>query len=78
MSFLVLDTVTNLISACWAEAAIVAFRRQTGTEMEDALGDLLGDLMHWADAKGFNFELALLRARDHYEAERAEEQAALF
>ena len=40
--------------------------------MEDALGDLLGDLMHWADAKGFNFELALLRARHHYEAERAE------
>jgi hypothetical protein len=73
MTLLCNEPVTNLLRACWAEAAIAAFRRQTATDIEDALGDLLCDLMHWADAKHFDFEAALLRARDHYEAERTEE-----
>jgi hypothetical protein len=33
----------------WAAAALTEFQRVTGTEDEDALGDLLTDLMHWAD-----------------------------
>ncbi|WP_226584351.1 hypothetical protein [Acuticoccus sediminis] len=65
--------VTNLTRACWAEVAIRAFREQTGTDFEDALGDLLCDLMHWADARQFDFALALALAEFHYGAEIAEE-----
>lgn len=65
--------VTNLQRACWADAAIQRFRPDTGTDYEDALGDLLTDLMHWADARQFDFEAALIRAQDHYRAECAEE-----
>ena len=35
----------------------------------EATSDLLGDLMHWCDRNGFKFDLALERARGHYEAE---------
>jgi hypothetical protein len=40
---------------------------------KSSLGDLLCDLMHWADRNNFDFEVALIRAQGHYEAERAEE-----
>jgi len=53
----------------WASRAITAFQDATGTEDEDALGDLLTDLMHWADRNQYDFEAALFRGRDHYEAE---------
>jgi hypothetical protein len=53
----------------WAAAALRHFQCITGTDYEDALGDLLGDLMHWCDRNNFDFELALNRARGHYEAE---------
>jgi hypothetical protein len=62
-------TVTNLDRASWADKAILAFREQTGCDHEDSLGDLLGDLMHWADARNFDFDAALERARHHYEEE---------
>jgi hypothetical protein len=55
--------------AQWAEAAVNAFRRQTGTDIEDALPDLLCDLMHLADRKARDFNAALVRAQEHYEAE---------
>jgi hypothetical protein len=53
----------------WADKAISAFRDATGTDREDALTDLLADLMHWADRAGYGFREALDRARSHYEAE---------
>ena len=53
----------------WAARAIDAFREATGTDEEDALSDLLADLMHWTDRRHHDFDTALLRARDHYEAE---------
>jgi hypothetical protein len=59
--------------SAWAGVALALFRQVTGTEDADALGDLLADLMHWADRKGYDFEAALDRARFHYEAETAEE-----
>lgn len=65
--------VTNLQRACWADRAIRAFMAETGTELEDSLCDLLCDLMHWANAKSFDFDTALDRARDHYRAELIEE-----
>ena len=59
----------------WAEAALSAFMRETGTDQEDALVDLLADLLHWADRNSHNFNAALERAREHYEAETAGERS---
>jgi hypothetical protein len=55
--------------AAWAEHAMAAFQVATGTDDEDALSDLLADLMHWADRAKYDFDAALIRGRDHYEAE---------
>ena len=57
----------------WAQAAIAAFRQQTGTDLEDALGDLLCDLMHWSAQNNFDFQAALDRARGQYEVEIIED-----
>jgi hypothetical protein len=54
--------ITNLDRANWADKAILAFREQTGCDHEDSLGDLLGDLMHWAAVRNFDFDAALDRA----------------
>jgi len=55
--------------AAWAGASRRTFIDQTGADEEDALGDLLGDLMHWSDRHDYDFDAALDRARFHYEAE---------
>ena len=55
--------------AGWARAALEAFVAKTGVDLEDALGDLLADLMHLSDREPFDFAAALERARDHYTAE---------
>jgi hypothetical protein len=68
--------VTNERRALWAHAAIHVFTELTGCDREDALGDLLCDLMHWAGQNNFDFPAALDRARGHYEAELAEMEAA--
>lgn len=57
--------------AAWAGIALLAFIRETGTDLEDALGDLLADLMHWSDRNNFDFDLAVDRARSHYIEETA-------
>jgi hypothetical protein len=64
----------NADRAKWAQAALRAFRKATGADAEEALGDLLCDLMHWSDRNNFDFEAALDRARMHYEAETAGEE----
>lgn len=53
----------------WAAAALRHFQCTTGTDFEDALSDLLCDLMHWCDRNNFDFEAALCRAQGHYTAE---------
>ena len=53
----------------WAQSAINAFRIATGTDPEDAVSDLLADLMHWCDRYGPGFHNELNRARNHYDAE---------
>ena len=76
--------------AVWAITAINAFRKATRTELEDALSDLLCDLMHLADRREAflgrpddpesmleEFEAALDRARRHYEDETTEEDESL-
>jgi hypothetical protein len=62
-------TVTNRDRAEWAAAALRHFQSLTGTEHADSLGDLLCDLMHFADANNFDFKAALARARGHYAEE---------
>lgn len=61
----------------WADGAIEAFQAATGTDREDALSDLLCDLMHLCDRDVFlgDFDTQLERARGHYEAETAGEEA---
>lgn len=57
--------------AAWAEAAIAAFVVATGTDPEDALADLLGDLIHWCDRNGLDFDHELHRGRGYYADETA-------
>ena len=45
--------------ALWADHALRAFMAETGTDYEDALCDLLCDLMHLSDRTPFDFEAAL-------------------
>lgn len=66
----------NQDRALWAGVAIAVFQRETGTDEEDALGDLLCDLMHWADRNRHDFEIALDRARYNYLCETSQEAAA--
>jgi hypothetical protein len=55
----------------WADRAIESFRVATGTDREEALSDLLCDLMHLCDRDSHlgNFDTQLERARMHYDAE---------
>jgi hypothetical protein len=57
--------------AKWAGAALRHFQCTTGTDWDEGPADLLGDLMHWCDRNGFDFETELSRARRHYQTETA-------
>lgn len=63
----------NTRRAAWASAALAAFCALTGQnteeEAEEAMSDLLCDLLHLAKAKGFNPQTMLTRAVGHYEHE---------
>jgi len=63
----------NAARARWADEAIKAFQKATGTDDEDILSDFLADLLHWSDRKNYDFEAAMYRARDHYGAETSQE-----
>ena len=57
----------------WAEEALLAFMHETGTDQEDAVSDLLCDIMHYCDRDNrLNFEHQLTRARGHYVVETGE------
>jgi hypothetical protein len=53
----------------WADRAIVEFQDATGTDREDALADLLCNLMHWCDRNGFGFDEELEHGRGMYQDE---------
>ena len=59
-------TVTNKDRAEWAAAALRHYQSMTGTDWEDSLGDLLCDLMHFANAYNFDFKAAVVCASGHY------------
>jgi len=61
--------------AKWAGVALDAFIVETGTDREDALADLLCDLMHWANVYGQDFDRGLSRATDSYAEEIAPESS---
>jgi hypothetical protein len=63
---------TNERRAKWADKALTSFQRETLCDREDALPDLLCDLMHLANQEGWDFDKALHRARSNHEAEVAE------
>jgi hypothetical protein len=53
----------------FAQGALWAFQKQTHTDDEDAVCDLLCDLMHWCDYNDTDFADQYRRASYHYEAE---------
>jgi hypothetical protein len=66
----------NLNRAEWAASAIAKFQTETGTDWDDALKDLLCNLMHFCDHNTFedgetkfDFDSALATGRMHYDAE---------
>lgn len=63
--------------AKWAALALRRFQRLTGVDDEEALTDLLCDLMHWGDRNGASFAASLGLAQMHYEAETADEDEGL-
>lgn len=68
----------NDVRAAWACVALRAFMDVCRRDVDDALGDLLCDLMHLADCDaGLGFERALQTARMHYEAETAGETSCI-
>ena len=60
-------TMTNKQRATNAAAALA----KNYTEDREGLTDILADLMHYADRKGYNFEDALKAARCHHQTEKA-------
>lgn len=58
--------------AGWAGAALKAFRDVTHCDHEDAVSDLLANLMHHCDRSGLSFEEELERARRNYAEETYE------
>lgn len=62
----------NLRRAGWAAAAVVAFAgRCSGPDepLDKVVADLIGDLMHLADALGLSYAELEERGRHHYLAE---------
>lgn len=53
----------------WAGAALQEYQRQTGADIEDAVSDLMADLMHWCDQNNQEFDTELQRAHSHYTRE---------
>jgi hypothetical protein len=61
----------------WAFVAIEAFENRTNCDREDAISDLLTDLMHWCDRHNVDFKQEMRRARGMYEDETdGDEEAA--
>jgi len=61
--------------SAWAGASVRLFQATTGCDEEDALCDLLADLMHWADRSNYDFDATIARAQYHYDAETRADMA---
>lgn len=56
----------NAHRAQWAATALDTFVSVTGTEQEDAVSDLLTNLMHYCDRNRLDFNAELARAQTSY------------
>lgn len=63
----------NSYNVSWAAVALSAYTKTVGgngeNDVETQVSDLLGDLLHLADAAGFDFDEALYQARSNYHYE---------
>lgn len=67
----------NLERAAWAESAVDAFQIETGTDDENAVADLLCNIMHlcrFEPQKYGEFEDQLERARANHAGEVADDE----
>ncbi|QOJ14834.1 MAG: hypothetical protein HRU75_09355 [Planctomycetia bacterium] len=74
---------TNAARAEWAKEALTVFTIQTFSgdspdtmdrgDLESAIGDLIADLLHFAEQQGFETDCILASAALHFEAEQREE-----
>ncbi|QFG12578.1 hypothetical protein PBI_TOAKA_79 [Mycobacterium phage Toaka] len=63
-------TLKNNCNVIWAAKALQTYVNVIGRdEISTALQDLLGDLMHLADAAGVDFDELVAKAEFHYDAE---------
>jgi len=60
-----------------AREIVRAFNVQE-TEQETNFSDMLADLMHLCDAKGWDFDVQIKQGRFHYEAEGGDEPSEWF
>lgn len=68
---------TNIDRAGWAETALKAFEKVTGSDAkEEGVRDLLADMMHYCDVNDIDFANELRVATDNYDEEITEEQDA--
>lgn len=67
---------TNIKRAYWAEVAIARFASLTGVDtLEDAIGDLIGNLGHLAQAKGLDFLPLVRTGIGHWHLEQTDEDS---
>lgn len=59
----------NSDRARWSSMALYYFIGETGSDLEDAVSDLIADLGHWCDRNGMNLKEQISRAEEHYDAE---------
>lgn len=62
----------NQLRASWAAQSLTRFREVTGTDAEDAVADLIANLMHYCDYNRIRFSYELNRARGMYHDETRE------
>lgn len=55
----------------WANESVMLHQDNTNSLDEEAVSDLLADLMHLCDHRGLDFEDELHRAQDNYSYERS-------
>lgn len=67
------DGPMNPKRAGWAATALVAFAGATGSDLEDAVADLIADLGHFCDRHGLKMADEIARGREMYGYETQEE-----
>lgn len=60
--------------AAWADSALASFSADTGSGRDEAIGDLICNLIHWCDRNNFDFDSVLVRARNYYIEETTDQK----